>query len=123
ELALNFLEPMPHPFKDDVVYVAIDVEAAERQYRTGPDPADPDSWVFQGDATEIGVAVLDTRDIAPIPPGSEYAENWLTKAKWVHHIRVEELLSHRLEKYGLAGGDPTNFLQRNFGNRSRPATS
>ncbi|TKA74428.1 hypothetical protein B0A55_06208 [Friedmanniomyces simplex] len=56
---------VPHPFEQDVIIIAIDVEAYERSPKT---------------ITEVGVATLDTRDLRGEAPGADGGD-------WRRHIR------------------------------------
>ncbi|KAI9679828.1 MAG: hypothetical protein M1817_004842 [Caeruleum heppii] len=66
---------LPAPFAPDssVVFVAIDVEAAERNH---------------SQITEIGITTLDTRDLVGQPPG-EGCKTWMTKIR-PRHFRIKE---------------------------------
>lgn len=66
----------PFPCEWEPVLISIDFEAWEKDH----------SYI-----TEIGVAVLDTRDIAKIPPGAR-AKNWIEKIR-ARHFRVKENLN------------------------------
>ena len=57
----------------DAVLICIDCEAFERDQRK---------------VTELGVAVLDTGDLAGVPPG-ENGEGWVTRMKYAHFRPVE----------------------------------
>ena len=70
----------------DVVLVCIDCEAYDRD---------------QLKITEVGVAVLDTRDIAGEPPSRENAEKWLSKIKYAHYRLMEH--SHLVNRTFVKG--------------------
>lgn len=70
--------------------IAVDVEALERP----PNPV-----------SEIGFAILDTKDIQNIPPGPG-GSHWWPKIK-AHHLRVREYSSHRNHQF--VQGWPANF--------------
>jgi hypothetical protein len=81
---------VPHPFDSDVIFIAVDLEAYERNTNL---------------ITEIGVAVLDTRDLkclAPGPAGSEWQ-----KAIRARHLRVAEYV--HLKNKDFVEGCPENF--------------
>lgn len=61
------------PYSTDVIFVCIDCEAYEHH---------------QPYVTELGVAVLDTRDIAGVLPG-ENGEGWIAKMRYAHFRPVE----------------------------------
>ncbi|KAH7117680.1 hypothetical protein B0J11DRAFT_536476 [Dendryphion nanum] len=65
--------PVNLPFDQSVVFVCVDVESYERAHHK---------------ITEIGIASLDTRDLAGVAPGND-GENWRTKVH-ARHFRIEE---------------------------------
>jgi hypothetical protein len=65
--------PTLGPFNDDVIFIAIDVEAFELPPRP---------------ITEVGVATLDTRDLHSKAPGAN-GEEW-QKCITARHFRIEE---------------------------------
>lgn len=75
--ALDDSRPAPHPFNQDAIFIAFDVEAWERS----PHPI-----------TEIGVATLDTRDLTKQVPGT-FGENWYEAVR-ARHFRIEEYKSY-----------------------------
>jgi hypothetical protein len=82
----------PDGVAEDFVLVCFDVEAIER-------PPNPIS--------EIGIAILDTRDIAKTAPGPAGQEWWpLIKA---HHLRVRELSALVNRDYVQGCPDAFNF--------------
>ncbi|KAJ2897374.1 hypothetical protein MKZ38_004712 [Zalerion maritima] len=87
-------KPVPFEPEGNVVFVSIDLE-----------------WHEHNNAaiTEVGIAVLDTKDIASVPPG-EHATNWhqLIKAR---HIRLKDYLGHRNHRYIKGHPDMFNFGQ------------
>ena len=66
-------KPASGPFEDDVIFIAIDVEAFEFP----PHPV-----------TEVGIANLDTRDLHSKAPGTN-GEDWQKYIK-ARHFRIEE---------------------------------
>lgn len=83
----------PAAFKD-ACFLAIDCEAFE---------------FAQNKITEIGVSVLDTRDLTGIEPGAD-AANWLAQIK-TRHLRIKEY--QKLVNKKFIKGCPDKF---NFGN-------
>lgn len=83
----------PAAFKD-VCFLAIDCEAFE---------------FAQNKITEIGVSVLDTRDLTGIEPGA-HAAKWLAQIK-TRHLRIKEY--QKLVNKKFIKGCPDKF---NFGN-------
>lgn len=77
----------------DIVFLSIDLEAFEYD---------------QNKITEIGVSVLDTRNLAGITPGT-HATSWLAKIK-TRHLRISEY--KKLVNKRFIKGCPDNF---NFG--------
>lgn len=71
--ALNLSEPTAEKPEDSVLFVAIDVEAWERN---------------QNIITEVGIAMLDTTDIQHIPPG-EGGREWFKHIR-ARHVRIKE---------------------------------
>lgn len=90
EPALNIHEPAPYPYVNEPVFISVDVESNERCH-------------FQ--VTEIGISVLDTRDLVNTPPG-ETATNWTTKIR-SRHLRVKEY-SH-VVNHDFVTGCPDRF--------------
>lgn len=74
---VNVLMAPEWPFHGDVVFVAIDCEWMERSRET---------------LTEVGLSILDTRDLANLSPG-DYGVNWKKKIQ-SHHLRVSEYQYH-----------------------------
>ena len=71
--AVDVSQPCPFPFESEVVFVCVDVESYERNHNQ---------------ITEVGVATLDTRDIASVPPG-ENGIDWVPKIR-TRHFRIKE---------------------------------
>ncbi|KAI9749760.1 MAG: hypothetical protein M4579_006750 [Chaenotheca gracillima] len=63
----------PYVSDSSVVFIAVDLEAYERNHKL---------------VTEIGIATLDTLDLAGVSPG-EGAKNWNSKIR-ARHIRIQE---------------------------------
>jgi hypothetical protein len=83
---------MPFPFYENVILVAIDLEAF---------------WREQSRITEIGLAILDTQDIHSGWPGREpFGKNWHKLIKSRHIRPTEHLHLHNLQ---INGGDPDDF--------------
>ncbi|WPG98590.1 Hypothetical protein R9X50_00138300 [Acrodontium crateriforme] len=82
--------PPPFPFEQDVVIIAFDCEAHERYSKA---------------ITEVGVAILDTRDLHNLPPGLN-GQNWQEKIR-ARHFRVEEFKNHTNNEF--VRGCPTKF--------------
>jgi hypothetical protein len=80
----------PFPYYWDTVLISIDIEAWERD---------------QSYITEVGVAMLDTRKIAGIPPGRN-GENWVKKIR-ARHLRINENL--KLVNSAFVQGNPDMF--------------
>ena len=70
---LDVDQPTPHPQESSVVFVCIDIEAFE---------------FTPNQITEIGVATLDTNDIADVAPG-ESGRNWWNMIRAQHFIVKE----------------------------------
>ncbi|KAF2403703.1 hypothetical protein EJ06DRAFT_470765, partial [Trichodelitschia bisporula] len=65
--------PVPHLFDQDLVFIAFDVEAYEHNPSV---------------ITELGIAILDSRDIQGVAPGKT-GSNWFDKIR-TRHIRINE---------------------------------
>ena len=87
---VNADAPAPHPFDNDVIFIAVDVEAWE-------DPPNP--------ITEVGVATLDTRDLRQQAPGTN-GEGW-QKCIRARHFRIDEHKRKCNHKY--VDGCPDKF--------------
>ena len=85
---------IPKAMSQDVVFVCIDCEAFEHD---------------QDKITEIGVAVLDTRDVIGLSGDDVDEEAWLAKIKYAHYRPVEYA---RLRNKNFIKGCPECF---NFG--------
>ncbi|KAL6356128.1 hypothetical protein LRP88_09716 [Fusarium phalaenopsidis] len=94
----EYLGLVGNPEGHDVVFICVDVEAIERP----PNPV-----------SEIGFAILDTRDIQGIAPG-ECGRGWWPKIQ-CHHLRVKEYAG--LRNYRYVKGCPNAF---NFGKSTFP---
>ncbi|KAI0180973.1 hypothetical protein GGR52DRAFT_13518 [Hypoxylon sp. FL1284] len=89
---------MPVPFRPDgsVRFVCVDAEAWER----APDIV-----------TEIGLAILDTRDIIGVPPGEAGAGyNWFNSIR-AYHFRVQEHMDKVNRRFVAGCPDLFNFGQ------------
>lgn len=90
EPALNIHKPVPYPCLNEPVFISVDVESNERCH---------------SQVTEIGISVLDTRDLVNTPPG-ETATNWTTNLR-SRHFRVKEY-SH-VVNHDFIPGYPDRF--------------
>jgi hypothetical protein len=82
--------PAPFAFDSSVVFVCVDVESYERAHNK---------------ITEVGVATLDTRDLAGVAPGPDGA-NWRSKIR-ARHFRITD---HRhLVNSEFVSGCPDRF--------------
>ncbi|KAK1992922.1 QDE-2-interacting protein [Colletotrichum falcatum] len=99
QIALD--KPVPHARDKDVVFVCIDIEVAEEHH---------------GTILEVGLSILDTRDIAGVPPG----ENGCSWAPFIRsrHLITDEHRHIRNRKY--VKGCPELF---NFGMSEYPPLS
>jgi hypothetical protein len=70
---IDVQRPVPFAREEDAVLIAIDVESYEHAHNI---------------ITEVGIAILDTRDIVDLPPG-DYGQNWFSKIK-AQHLRIKE---------------------------------
>jgi hypothetical protein len=88
--AIDHSLPAPFAFDNSVVFVCVDVESYERAHNK---------------ITEIGVATLDTRDLAGVAPGPDGA-NWRSKIR-AQHFRITD---HRhLVNSEFVSGCPDRF--------------
>ncbi|KAI9843863.1 MAG: hypothetical protein M1838_002420 [Thelocarpon superellum] len=87
---LDLDRPAPFACESDVVIICVDIESYERNHDL---------------ITEIGVATLDTLDLAGVPIGQE-AMNWMEKIR-VRHFRILENAHLKNKKY--LTGCPENF--------------
>lgn len=80
----NAKTPTSNSFRDNVVFISIDVEAYERSRRT---------------VTEIGISTLDTDDLVDLTPGKGGVE-WIKRMR-SRHFRIKEsshLVNHEFVK-------------------------
>ncbi|KAF2826313.1 hypothetical protein CC86DRAFT_27947 [Ophiobolus disseminans] len=82
--------PAPFAFDQDVVFVAVDLEAYERDHNR---------------ITEVGIATLDTRDLIGVAPGPD-GECWRGKIK-ARHFRINE--NKHLVNRDFCAGHPDGF--------------
>jgi hypothetical protein len=87
----------PFPCEWDPILICVDFEAWEKD----------NSYI-----TEAGVAVLDTKDIAKIPPGPG-GKNWIEKIR-ARHFRVSENISMVNSEHVAGYPDKFNFGQSEF---------
>lgn len=92
--ALDPTNPAPHAFVSEPIFIAIDVEAYEREPKQ---------------VTEVGVATLDTRDLKGVAPGTN-GEGWQGAIR-ARHFRIAEY-KHLVNK-DFVEGCPEHF---EFGN-------
>jgi hypothetical protein len=85
-------KPTPFEPEGEVVFVCIDVEAVERN---------------QNLITEIGVATLDTKDIAHLAPG-EKGKNWMKMIR-PRHFRINEQKHHINHEFVVGCPDKFEF--------------
>jgi hypothetical protein len=88
---LGFDKLAPHPFDKDVVFVAVDVEAYEKNHNI---------------ITEVGISTLDTADIKDIVPGLG-GFNWMERIR-SRHFRVSEHVHYTNDTF--VSGAPDLFL-------------
>ena len=81
--------PPPHPFDEDAIFIAFDVEAYERQPKV---------------VTEVGFATLDTRDLRGAP--GKDGTNWHKHIR-PRHFRVVEY--KHLRNHEFVEGHPDGF--------------
>lgn len=70
---IDMMKPVPYPFHQEVIFVAIDVEWYERSNKT---------------ITEIGISTLDTGNLLDIAPG-EGCIAWMDQIR-ARHFRIRE---------------------------------
>ena len=87
---LSYLGLLGDPDGHDIVFICVDVEAIERK----PNPI-----------SEIGIAILDTRDIKGVDP-KDVGRGWWPEIK-THHLRVHEYAG--LRNYQFVKGCPDSF--------------
>lgn len=80
----------PYPFDSSVVFIAVDVEAYERN---------------QNQITEIGISTLDVNDLAGVPPGND-GKDWLSKIR-SRHFRITE--NSHIRNHEFVNGCPERF--------------
>ncbi|CAK7218664.1 hypothetical protein SBRCBS47491_003584 [Sporothrix bragantina] len=91
------LRPPPFIQEKDVVFVAMDIESYEFNH---------------GAITEIGFGMLDSRDLAGLPPGPN-CQNWLARIRGRHlRIREHANMVNRRHVHGCEGN--FNFGQSEF---------
>jgi hypothetical protein len=89
---LNLEAPVPYDNEGNVIFIALDVEVFELHHNT---------------VTEIGLAMLDTRDIMGVPPG----KNLLAWFDFIdaRHIRIKENLACVNRRYVVGCEDFFDF--------------
>lgn len=70
---IDMMNPVPYPFHQEVIFIAIDVEWYERSNKT---------------ITEIGISTLDTRNLLDIAPGAGCLA-WMDQIR-ARHFRIRE---------------------------------
>ncbi|CBX96780.1 hypothetical protein LEMA_P099110.1 [Plenodomus lingam JN3] len=89
-LVVNVAKPVPFVFDQSVVFVCVDVESYEHAHHK---------------ITEVGIATLDTRDLAGIEPGVD-GKQWSKRIR-ARHFRINE---HRhLVNGSFVSGYPDKF--------------
>ncbi|KAL4916315.1 hypothetical protein BDW62DRAFT_218806 [Aspergillus aurantiobrunneus] len=83
-------KPVSYPFWRDPVFISIDVEVNERCHTQ---------------VTEVGISLLDTRDLTGVAPGPQ-GEEWQSRIQ-SRHLRVQEYRNHVNHLYVC--GCPDNF--------------
>ena len=83
--AVDDTKPAPHPFSQEPIFIAFDVEAYER----------PPKQI-----TEVGIATLDTRDLKDVPP-EKYGKTWQGAIR-ARHFRIAEY-KHLINKDFVIG--------------------
>ncbi|PKY08334.1 hypothetical protein P168DRAFT_314439 [Aspergillus campestris IBT 28561] len=71
--AVDENQPTPHPFWKEPIFISVDIECNERCH---------------SQVTEVGISVLDTRDLVGVPPG-ENCSYWRRLIQ-SRHLRVRE---------------------------------
>lgn len=95
--SVDSAQPVPFQFDQSVVFVCVDVESWEMATHK---------------ITEVGVATLDTRDIAGVAPGQD-GEHWRAHIK-ARHFRIKEN-SHLVNRIFVSGNpDGFRFGQSTF---------
>ncbi|KAK3065201.1 hypothetical protein LTS18_006410 [Coniosporium uncinatum] len=86
--AIDPTQSVPYLFDTDVVIIAVDVEAWERNHNI---------------VTEIGISTLDTRDLHGVAPGVD-GGNWRSRIR-SRHFRIKEHTHHENHEFvsGCAG--------------------
>ena len=87
---LSISAPVPFPFRDNVVFICVDVEAYEKNERP---------------ITEIGISTLDTNDLIDLPPG-EVGKTWMKQIR-SRHFRIKE--TAHLNNYEFIAGCADRF--------------
>ncbi|KAI9770088.1 MAG: hypothetical protein M1840_003538 [Geoglossum simile] len=70
---LDVTSPAPYPMESSVVFASVDIESFERDHKR---------------ITEVGISVLDTKDLNGVPPG-EGGSEWMKKIK-TRHLRIRD---------------------------------
>lgn len=83
---------VPFDMEDSMVFLCFDLEMYERNPNV---------------VTEVGIAILDTKDIKDMPPG-ENGENWFMSIK-ARHIRIQENMGYRNFQFVQGWPDRFNF--------------
>ncbi|KAI0391506.1 hypothetical protein F5Y17DRAFT_478627 [Xylariaceae sp. FL0594] len=85
-------KPAPFKTRESVRFVCVDVESWEKNH---------------GLVTEVGLAILDTKDIENLPPGKN-GEAWFKKIE-THHLIIQERRNLINHKYVKGCPDAFNF--------------
>lgn len=87
---LDISKPAPYDFRDNVVFICVDVEAYEKNERP---------------ITEVGISTLDTNDLIGLSPG-EVGKTWMEKIR-ARHFRIKE--TAHLHNFEFVAGCADHF--------------
>ncbi|KAJ5625841.1 hypothetical protein N7510_002150 [Penicillium lagena] len=94
---VNVYRPVPWPFEDEPIFIAIDIEWNER---------------IPEQVTEVGISMLDTLDLKGLPPG-DFGTDWI---KQIHsrHFRIIEFRHIINKEYCKGCPDRFDFGKSEF---------
>jgi hypothetical protein len=92
DVIIDVVKPPPFKTEEDVIFICVDVESWERSHNI---------------ITEIGIATLDTADIAYLAPGVE-GENWRAAIR-SRHFRIDEHRKYRNHSFVSDCADNFHF--------------
>ncbi|KAH0556471.1 hypothetical protein GP486_005627 [Trichoglossum hirsutum] len=102
---IDLESPAPYPMESSVVFVSVDIESFERDHRK---------------ITEIGISVLDTKDLDGVPPGKGGIE-WMKHIR-AKHLRIREHAHLRNKDFVVGCADRFEFGESRFvGMREAPS--